>query len=279
MSIRIPIILIFLGAFFIVPCSVSGVTLDYYSVGKGIFYDQTGAGSVEYTDKGFHAILTDDTDNGKTLTKVTLSDPGGSIIADQTLGPDESFYYDVENLSDFTNYPNGQYTFNLYFDGESTASESRTIDLYGDIPSQIPMIINHAPGDTLSLTPTFQWEEWDILQPPGDSELADVYFMLWEDIGDDDWELVYNLSGLFYQTDYTIPEEVLEADSHYFFSLSFHYATNQGFPAEMAHDSHYVSTEFEFFTQSTPVPEPATILLFGSGLAGLAGFRKRSKRS
>ena len=33
-----------------------------------------------------------------------------------------------------------------------------------------------------------------------------------------------------------------------------------------------------FYTSSTPIPEPATMLHLGSGLIGLAGFRKKLKK-
>ena len=40
----------------------------------------------------------------------------------------------------------------------------------------------------------------------------------------------------------------------------------------------YVFTPFSHDGSSTPVPEPATVLLLGSGLAGLAGFRRKIRK-
>lgn len=36
-------------------------------------------------------------------------------------------------------------------------------------------------------------------------------------------------------------------------------------------------SHFRLWTETSPVPEPATILLFGAGLAGMLGFRQRRK--
>jgi hypothetical protein len=40
----------------------------------------------------------------------------------------------------------------------------------------------------------------------------------------------------------------------------------------------YCGNDVGDVTATAPVPEPATILLFGTGLVGLAGFRKKLKK-
>jgi hypothetical protein len=57
------------------------------------------------------------------------------------------------------------------------------------------------------------------------------------------------------------------------------YAQNGTFGFGFDPDCHYYNGGIKFEVTTAPAPEPATLLLLGSGLLGLVGVRRRAKRA
>ncbi len=105
---------------------------------------------------------------------------------------------------------------------------------------------------------------------PGDVVLPSVN--LYSSSDGVNWNYFYN---------YSVPESTSNNDQYFTYELGGLSVTDQYFRVSLYHSDNGPWTftdEIDFYQESSPVPEPATMLLFGTGLAGLIGTKVRRNK-
>lgn len=136
------------------------------------------------------------------------------------------------------------------------------------LDSEFPVdIVQNVGISDDSLTPTFSWD------PVVEAQRYRVRIQ--DEFGNRIFDSVLEPDGIFEETFYTLPLSILEYDTPYIARII---AQNYGDDGDGIYNLENRSSSYlNFHTGIAPVPEPTTMLLFGTGIASLAVIRRKRK--